>query len=364
MGKSTVKAVAKKSAGKVAMKKATPSAGSAAMKVMKTQLKGSKAAAGEKFNKAMTLEEKLELWKKKQDFSAPLDLDTAQQKQLASKFKVALQKAGADAKSVWSDANSQPAGLKLEAKQTVVKSWIMDKTWGQTFMQYSEKIVQDKSFKREDKPVSMLELQRKYTDAEIQDLLETGGITECRHSKQGRVKMYIDHSNWSKTVTTSKQKTLEKSRNQEHDEEDESWGNGFAALNVFDEDQATGFFLADDPAGATNPTKGRGKGKGNPLDFEDDDKAYKAALQAAGMLNSKRTALECVVASLKKNRLYERNMQKQTKNIMDNINTMEQECKQCFMQKKMGKEKVKDIMERVHSLLKDYSSHVTILKKL
>jgi hypothetical protein len=277
---------------------------------------------------------------------------------------VALQKAGTDAKSVWSDANSQPAGLKLEAKQTVVKSWIMDKSWGQVFMKYSEKIVQDKSFKREDKPVSMLELQRKYTDAEIQDLLETGGISECRHSTRGRVKMYIDHSNWSKTTVTSKLKTLEKSRNQENGEEDDGWDTGFQAFNAYDEDQSAAFFLGDEPSTALALSKGKGKGKGNNLDFEDDDKAYKAALQAAGMLNSKRTALECLVAGLKQNRLYERNMQKATKVVFENISTMEQECKKCFMQKKMGKEKVKDMLERVQALIKDYNSHTTILRKL
>jgi hypothetical protein len=196
MKAAATKAAAMKAAGKAAAKK-KPVAATSSMKVQasagsavkRTINKGKEKADAKQNLAAMSLEEKLELWRKKQDFGAPLDLDTAQQKQLASKFKTALVKAGPEAKSVWSDANSQPPGLKLEAKQLVVKSWVMDKTWGQSFKKYTEKIEQDKSFKKEDKPVSMMELQRKYTDAEIQDLLETGGITECRHSSRGRVRI-------------------------------------------------------------------------------------------------------------------------------------------------------------------------------
>ena len=359
--KAAVKAAAMKKTASASSMKAQPSAGSATKKVKKHALKQKNTEAG-----PMSLEEKLELWRKKQDFSAPLDLDTTQQKQLASKFQTALVKASPDAKSVWSEALSQPPGLKLESKQTVVKSWLMDKSWGQTFMKYSEKIVQNKSFKREDKPVSMLELQRKYTEAEIQDRLETGGITECRHSSRGRVKMYLDHSNWLKTTETSKVKSLEKSRTQEGDDEDleDGWNGGFGGFNVFDEDQAATFFLGNEPSAPVPALKGKGKGKGNPLDFEDDDKAYKAALHAAGMLNSKRTALQCLAGGLKKNKLYEKNTQKETRAFLNSITTMEAECKECFMAKKIGKDKVKQMLERVQALIKDYNSDVTILRQL
>eukprot|EP00974_Lingulodinium_polyedra_P043663 4192200-Lingulodinium_polyedra.AAC.1 len=44
----------------------------------------------------------------------------------------------------------------------------------------------------------MKELEKKYTPEEIQDLLESGGLQEVRHSSQGRIAMYIDHSNWTK----------------------------------------------------------------------------------------------------------------------------------------------------------------------
>ena len=171
------------------------SSSSKAMKVAKVQKvsKGkskskkdsSKAKAVQGPHQALTLEEKLEMWRQRQDFSAPLGLDTTQQKQLSSKFKTAIVKAGSEANSVWSEACKAPAGLKLDAKQTVVKSWIMDKTRGQTFTKYAEKIIQDKSLKQEEEPMSMKELLNKYTDQEVQDLLETGGISERRHSSRG-----------------------------------------------------------------------------------------------------------------------------------------------------------------------------------
>ena len=39
-------------------------------------------------------------------------------------------------------------------------------------------------------------------------LLEDGGITECKHSKNGRVTMYIDHSNWKKERQVQTAKSL------------------------------------------------------------------------------------------------------------------------------------------------------------
>ena len=242
----------------------------------------------------MTLEEKLDMWKQKQDFNAPLELNSQHQKQLSGQFKTALAKANADAKSVWTDALSMAPGLKQEAKQTVVKSWIMDKNWGQSFIKYTEKITQDKAHTQQEKPRSMKELESKYTADEINDLLETGGITICRHSLKGRVKMYIDHSNWARTTTTIKQKSLQKDRSQDYEpgeDGNDCWTGGFNSFNGFDEDQSFKFFLADDPVVAPQNTKGNGKGgkgSGKGFDFEDDDKAYKAALSASTTMNAKK----------------------------------------------------------------------------
>ena len=70
--------------------------------------------------KAMTLEDKLALWKEKGDIHAPLDLTHVEQKQLSSKHKWALKAAPEVAKSQWSEACSLPAPLK--AKQGLVKA--------------------------------------------------------------------------------------------------------------------------------------------------------------------------------------------------------------------------------------------------
>ena len=67
---------------------------------------------------------------------------------------------------------------------------------------------------------------------------------------------------------------------------------------------------------------------------------------------------------MKKNSLYEKNMQKTTKNFMQLLTDMEQQRKTCFMQKKIGKDKVKDLLEKAWALIKDVNGHATLLRKL
>ena len=67
---------------------------------------------------------------------------------------------------------------------------------GDTFLNHVQSISFQKSLKTVEKPVTMKQLEKKYDDDQISDLLESGGITVVAHTKSSRVKMYIDHGLW------------------------------------------------------------------------------------------------------------------------------------------------------------------------
>ena len=72
---------------------------------------------------SMSLKEKLEMWKAKNNVEEPLELNHVEQKQLSSKFKHALKTAPDDARSAFSEACSKTSG-KNSAKQAIVKAWL------------------------------------------------------------------------------------------------------------------------------------------------------------------------------------------------------------------------------------------------
>ena len=97
-----------------------------AMKVMKVAMKvvaltvamksvlTMKKLESAKGNTSMSLTDKLELWKKKNNINEPLELETSDQKRLSGRFQTALEKAPATAKKAWQDACESPPGLRNE----------------------------------------------------------------------------------------------------------------------------------------------------------------------------------------------------------------------------------------------------------
>ena len=144
----------------------------------------------------MTLQEKLALWKSGNDsMNESMDLARGQQKQLAGQFQTALAKAPQSVKDTWDTASSTAAGSRAESKRGIVKAWLLDKTWGDTFVSHVMTISTSKMFKTEEKPVSRKELEMKYTDDEIDELLDSGALVPVKHSNKGTVTMFLDHSN-------------------------------------------------------------------------------------------------------------------------------------------------------------------------
>jgi len=191
----------------------------------------------------MSLEEKLENWKKKGDIEAPLALDHKEQKRLSSKFLHALKGAPSEVSSHYSKLSELQPGQKNKQKQLLVRSWIMDRGWGETFSTHSKSLTFNLENKQIEKPMTMKELELKYTDDEIADLLESGGISEVKHAKSSRVKLYVDHGLWERSKSLVKTRaTSSKATKHETDENAlEGFDHGFTGFSM-DLDKAEDFF--------------------------------------------------------------------------------------------------------------------------
>ena len=112
-----------------------------------------------------------------------------------------------------------------------------------------------KSFTKKLKPVSYKQLQEKYTEDEIDALIESGGVTEvapqydnntimpgdmapptlvltnCKHpkhniyhqvphEKNAAVTLYIDQGDWEKTTETTRSRSLKDSMSKKADKEE------------------------------------------------------------------------------------------------------------------------------------------------
>jgi ABC-type oligopeptide transport system substrate-binding subunit len=174
-------AAAMKAAGTAAAKK-KPVAATSSMKVqvsagssvMRTiqKIKGKDDA--KKNLAALSLEEKLELWSKKQDFSAPLGLDTAQQKQLASKFQVALVK-----------AELAKAGFQVNSNPKSNWSAILNEsTWDAAFYAWGKSaLLQTGNFASYKSTVNDMGYENARVDAIIEEL-EVGNFNDAeRYSR-------------------------------------------------------------------------------------------------------------------------------------------------------------------------------------
>ena len=68
-------------------------------------------------------------------------------------------------------ASSLPRGQKREGQQLVIKSWLLDKQFTNSFFQSVQKITSTKKSQQVETPVSRKQLQEKYTEEEIAELL-------------------------------------------------------------------------------------------------------------------------------------------------------------------------------------------------
>ena len=64
-------------------------------------------------------------------------------------------------------------------------------------------------------------------------MINDGGIQECKHSRNGRITMYIDHNNWQKDRHVAASRSLGSSKKKSmDDDEDQAFDSFLKTLNV------------------------------------------------------------------------------------------------------------------------------------
>ena len=319
---------------------------------------------------SMSLKEKLEMWKSKNNVDEPLELNHVEQKQLSSKFKHALKTAPEDAQSAYSEACSKSSG-KNSAKQAIVKAWLLDNKWGESFLGYQKSLTLNQGVKRMQKPQTLKELEQKYTEEEINELLQSGGLQQICHDGSTRVKMYIDNGNWEKSRTFDKTRTISKTSNKHDADEDEldQWDTGFDKC-IVDFDKAESLFLKDCKAfkedeeeddGNPKTTKNKASMKNlENISFED---ANKLNVSASSILNNRVFSYESLLTSLKKNQHFTGSLRKTSGKWLEKMQEL-QETSRTLNKQGGPMATFKSHLTEVSEVVKDVAKHVVLLRKL
>ena len=324
----------------------------------------------------MSLEEKLELFRQKNDQQAPLpQLTVQEQKRLAGKFNYELDKTP-EAKAVVGSACSEAsAGSKNKARQDFVKSWILAGGFGEKLFAIVEEVKVGKSFSQVEKPVSMKELQQRYTDEQIGQLLSEGGIRECRHSKYGSITMYVDHSNWSKERRVEASKSLSSSRRKAMDEDEDRAFDAF--LKKVNLNEST---LAEiEGVKLHEPEEGEGvikiytdeqpsitsKRSKNTIDYGDDiEKMYKQLPGMCKLLINKKVSLMMLHSSKKKSSGYGKALKSSSEKLMEKLEQHADRLCAASACKKPGTTEMKGMIDASTALLLEASRHIGLLNML
>ena len=110
-------------------------------------------------------------------------------------------------------------GHRNVSKSTAVKAWIIDPDWGQKFTSLTRSISSSRGYKESEKPVSWKQLEEKYTEDELAELWETGGIIACPHSRSSKLTMYIDKGDWERWNMVTREKQFKTQRQQKMEDD-------------------------------------------------------------------------------------------------------------------------------------------------
>ena len=315
----------------------------------------------------MSLQEKIASWKEKNDVAANLELDRNEQKNVLSQFKNALNSAPQEAKDAWEKASTASAGQKHLQKQAVVKGWLLDRSWGETFLHSVQSLSFDKSFLEKEKPISKKELQMKYDDDEIERLLEDGGIVPVKHSKNSSLQMYIDKSNWERQRKVSKTHKFEKNQQGEIGEDEVNlWDQSFSHDPWQDGGHGKIMDLFRPNRSIENKQENKDKEKEKEKDKNiTKEKLDQLASTCVGLLQKKTMNLEKVNQILSKEPKYGKSIRKETESILKKLNAYQDICRKMYLDQKFdvksGEKKLQEIQGFCNGTLK---GHLKILDAL
>jgi hypothetical protein len=207
------------------------------------------------------------------------------------------------------------------------------------------------------------ELESKYTDEELEMLIDTGGITEVQHSKNSNVTMFIDHSNWEKTRTMEKKQEIGTIKQNKETDADELQmiEEGFHSFGL-DFDSSEKFFLKDVRKDPDDDGKTSAAGKGLSDDME-PDMAYKACHKASMLASGKASMLQVEVNKVKSKKEYAA-FRSKTNDFLEKLYNAERLQKKTFIDRRMGVKNVVANLKDLSELLKGVTAHISLLHKI
>ena len=148
---------------------------SSAMKAP-TPMKSMKVKKGGKESKQMSLDDKIQLWREKnegngKDAEEP-DLSLEEWSKVNGRFKTAMNK-NPEAKEAWENASNLSRGQGVQkAKRQAMIAWLMDPSFGRGFQEYIQSVSYDQRHSTLERPETYKQLLERYDDMEIESMVD------------------------------------------------------------------------------------------------------------------------------------------------------------------------------------------------
>ena len=140
---------------------------SSAMKAP-TPMKSMKVKKGGKESKQMSLDDKIQLWREKNDLS----LEEWSKVNGRLRFKTAMNK-NPEAKEAWENASNLSRGQGVQkAKRQAMIALLMDPSFGRGFQEYIQSVSYDQRHSTLERPETYKQLLERYDDMEIESMVD------------------------------------------------------------------------------------------------------------------------------------------------------------------------------------------------
>ena len=146
------------------------------MKSMKVKKDAGNKTKENKNNKAMSLDEKIAIWRKKNkdqasDAEEEPDLTHEEWQKVNGRYKTAMNK-NPTAKEAWENASNMSKGNVQKAKRQAMAAWLMDPSFGKGFQQYIQTVSYDQKHTTTELPETFKQLLERYDSDEIEAMVD------------------------------------------------------------------------------------------------------------------------------------------------------------------------------------------------
>jgi hypothetical protein len=132
---------------------------------------------------SMTLDEKMEMIKNKQDTEA-VPLSPNDWKRINERFTQTTLSKQPAAKKVWERIKAESlAGSKQKNQRQVLEAFLLDPACGKFFVEQTQKLTFGKNYSKEATWMSRKQLLDVYDESEAEEMLENGSLTYRTHPK-------------------------------------------------------------------------------------------------------------------------------------------------------------------------------------